>query len=258
MKFICQDRLQYYDHSSIIVSQEIDMGKDPESFIAMLIGLHRLTLEKHGIHSIVEDPILLCKIYTGASGRHCDTVDGTLVVLTLGKIIFRQPGIIGRDTCIIEATAEDCEEWKGMETVVKISWQAKLRPSEKDFMNEVKNAVDKDGASHNWVADHLPNILLSQDFGMAEDSPQARLKEYFDTASYADGDSFEYERQVCRIMVQEKLIRSRAFVNLATMLKEYLTYCKMGLCACKNHPSGYKHDQPHVAEEEWCHLWGLE
>ncbi|KAK0492998.1 hypothetical protein EDD18DRAFT_442770 [Armillaria luteobubalina] len=40
---------------------------------------------------------------------------------------------------------------------------------------------------------------------MAKDSPQARLKEYFDTASYVDGDSFKYESRVCRIMVQEKL-----------------------------------------------------
>ncbi|KAK0476484.1 hypothetical protein IW261DRAFT_1339661, partial [Armillaria novae-zelandiae] len=114
-------------------------------------------------------------------------------------------GIIGRDTCVVEATAEDCEEWKGMETVVKISWQAQSRPSEKDFMNDVKNAVDKHSTLHHWVADHLPNILLPQDFEMAEDSPQARLKEYFDAASYADGDSFEYERRVCRIMVQERL-----------------------------------------------------
>ncbi|KAK0476419.1 hypothetical protein IW261DRAFT_1367795 [Armillaria novae-zelandiae] len=210
-------QMQYYDRSSIIISQEIDMGKDPESFIAMLIGLHRLSLEKHGIHSIVEDPIL--SDYASYTQEHRDDTatlfegrkltlekaDGTPVVLTLGKIIFRQPGIIGRDTCVVEATADDCDEWKGMETVVKISWQATSRPSEKDFMNDVKNAVDKDGASHHWVADHLPNILLSQDFEMAEDSPQARLKEYFDTASYAGGDSFKYESRVCRIMVQEKL-----------------------------------------------------
>ncbi|KAK0213999.1 hypothetical protein IW262DRAFT_289479 [Armillaria fumosa] len=210
-------QMQYYDRSSIIISQVIDMGKDPESFIAMLIGLHRLSLEKHGIHSIIEDPIL--SDYANYTQEHRDDTatlfegrkltlkkaDGTPVVFTLGKIIFRQPGIIGRDTCVVEATAEDCEEWKGMETVVKISWQAKTRPSEKDFMNDVKKAVDKDSALHRWVADHLPNILLSEDFKMAEDSPQARLKEYFDAASYADGDSFEYETRVCRIMVQEKL-----------------------------------------------------
>ncbi|KAK0495122.1 hypothetical protein EDD18DRAFT_1170756 [Armillaria luteobubalina] len=210
-------QMQYYDRSSIIISQEIDMGKDPESFIAMLIGLHRLSLEKHGIHSIVEDPIL--SDYTNYTQEHRDDTatlfegrkltlkkaDGTSVTFTLGKIIFRQPGIIGRDTCVVEVTAEDCEEWKGVETVVKISWQAKSRSSEKDFMDDVKKAVDKDSASHHWVADHLPNILLSQDFEMAKDSPQTRLKEYFDTASYADGDSFKYESRVCRIMVQEKL-----------------------------------------------------
>ncbi|KAK0204451.1 hypothetical protein DFS33DRAFT_1259375 [Desarmillaria ectypa] len=213
-------QMHYYDRSSVIISQEIDMDNDPDSFIAVLIGLHRLTLEKHGVHSIVEDPILSDYAeYTQEHRNDTATLfegrkltvkkaDGNPVVLTLGKIIFRQPGIIGRDTCVVEATAEDCEEWKGMETVVKISWQAKSRPSETDFMNDVKNAVDKlskDGTSHHWVSDHLPNILLSQDFEMAEDSPQARLKKYFDSASYADGDSFEYEERVCRIMVLERL-----------------------------------------------------
>ncbi|KAK0484212.1 hypothetical protein EDD18DRAFT_1429807 [Armillaria luteobubalina] len=207
--------MQYYDRLSIIISQEIDMGKDPESFIAMLIGLHLLSLEKHGIHSIIEDAIL--SDYTNYTQEHryntlfegrkqtLKKADGTSMTFTLKKIIFRQPRIIGWDTCVIEATAEDCEEWKGVETVVKISWQAKSHSSEKDFMDDVKKAVDKDHASHHWVADHLPNILLSQDFEMAKDSPQARLKEYFDTASYVDGDSFKYESRVCHIMVREKL-----------------------------------------------------
>ncbi|KAK0470191.1 uncharacterized protein EV420DRAFT_1634605 [Desarmillaria tabescens] len=199
-------QMLYYDRLSIIVSQEIDIEDDPDPLIAMLIGLHRLTLEKHGIHSI-EHRDNTATLFEGRK-LTLKKADGNPVALTLGKIIFRQPGIIGRDTCFVEATAEDCGEWKGMETIVKISWQAKSRPSEKDFMDDVKNAVDelpKDGTSHQWVFDHLPNILLSQDFEMAEDSPQARLKAYFDTASYADGDSFEYEERVCRIMVQEKL-----------------------------------------------------
>ncbi|KAG7444812.1 uncharacterized protein BT62DRAFT_228547 [Guyanagaster necrorhizus] len=213
-------QMLYYDRSSIIVSQEIDMDNDPDSFIAMLIGLHGLTLEKNGIHSFIVDPFL--SDYAEYTKEHQDDTatlfegrkltlkksDGTPVVLTLGKIIFRQPGVIGRDTCVVEATAEGYEEWKGMETIVKISWQAKSRPSEKDFMNDVKNAVEtmsKDGAPRHWVADHLPNILLSQDFEMAEDSPQARLKEYFDAVSYADGGSFNYEERVCRIMVEERL-----------------------------------------------------
>ncbi|KAK0209753.1 hypothetical protein IW262DRAFT_1498223 [Armillaria fumosa] len=191
-------QMQYYDRSSIIISQEIDMGKDPESFIAMLIGLldsrSKSMEHRDDTATLFEGRKLTLK-----------KADGTPVVFTLGKMIFRQPGIIGRDTCVVEATAEDCEEWKGMETVVKISWQAISRPSETDFMNDVKKAVDKDSALYHWVADHLPNILLSEDFKMAEDSPQARLKEYLDAASYADGNSFQYESRVCRIMVQEKL-----------------------------------------------------
>ncbi|KAK0193420.1 hypothetical protein F5146DRAFT_1134093 [Armillaria mellea] len=177
-------------HSIGALISEINMAKDPESFIAMLIGFHQLSLEKHDIHSIVEDPIL--SDYPKYTQEHrADTAilfegrkltlkreDGTPVVLTLGKFIFRQPGIIRRDTCIVEATAEDCEEWKGMKTVVKISWQA-----------QSATPVDKDVASHHWAADHLPDILLSRDFEMADDSPQGE----------AQG------KRVCRIMVQEKL-----------------------------------------------------
>ncbi|KAK0432239.1 hypothetical protein EV421DRAFT_1505716 [Armillaria borealis] len=140
----------YHDRSSIIVSQEIDIVNDLCSFIAMLVGLHRLTLEKHGIDNFVEGPIL--SDYTEYTKETRDTlfegrtstlkkVDvGTPVVLTLGKTIFRQPGIIGRDTCVVEAAAD---EWKGMETVVKTSRQDKSRPLEKDFMTDVKHAIDR-------------------------------------------------------------------------------------------------------------------
>ncbi|SJK99666.1 uncharacterized protein ARMOST_02975 [Armillaria ostoyae] len=151
---------------------------------------------------------------------------GTPVILTPGKTIFRQPGIIGRDTCVAEAAAE---EWKGMETVVKTSRRDKSHSLEKDFMTDVKHAIDK----------------------MAKHPPQARLKEYFDPVSYADGDSFEYE---CRIMMQEKLypitslrepspLRSRDFWYLASP--------QMGLRLRKNPSSGYQHG---VTEEKRHHL----
>ncbi|KAK0470204.1 uncharacterized protein EV420DRAFT_96199 [Desarmillaria tabescens] len=170
-------QLHYYERSSIIVSQEIAMEDDPDSFIAILIGLHRVMLEKHGIHSIVEDPILsdyaeyteehLEDTATLFEGRNLTLkkADGNPVVLMLGKIIFRQLGIIGRDTSVVEATAEDYEERKGMEMVVKISWQDKSRPSEGDFMNNVKNAVDKPsktGTSHQRALPRDWNASLPQ------------------------------------------------------------------------------------------------
>ncbi|KAK0193444.1 hypothetical protein F5146DRAFT_1118981 [Armillaria mellea] len=186
-------QMQYYDRSSIVISQEIDMAKDPESFIAMLIGLHRLSLEKHGIlqHQLKTSSLVTIQ----NTHRDIGTTSATLFEgrkLTLKKEDGTPvPGIIGRDTCFVEATAEDRKEWKDMETVVKISWQAQSRPSEKDFMNDVKNAVDKDVASH-----QLGRRPPSQY------SPVPRLR---DGRRFPTGEARGYEKRVCRIMVQEKL-----------------------------------------------------
>ncbi|PBK67712.1 hypothetical protein ARMSODRAFT_1044500 [Armillaria solidipes] len=92
-----QLQMLYYDRSSIIVSQEIDIVNDLDSFIAMLVGLHRLTLDKHVIHNFVEGPILsdyteytketrdnTATLFEGRTSTLKKVDVGTPVVLTLG------------------------------------------------------------------------------------------------------------------------------------------------------------------------------
>ncbi|KAK0497864.1 hypothetical protein EDD18DRAFT_1351681 [Armillaria luteobubalina] len=62
-----------------------------------------------------------------------------VVEVTLGRIISRQPAIIGCHSCVVEAKS-DYKEWKGKELVIKIGWPAVERNSEAE---SVKIAREK-------------------------------------------------------------------------------------------------------------------
>ncbi|KAG7440979.1 uncharacterized protein BT62DRAFT_909529 [Guyanagaster necrorhizus] len=132
--------------------------------------------------------------------------DDKKVEVTLGRILLRQPGIIGRDTCIVEVTSEH-EEWKGKELVVKISWPAASRKSEAEFVIRAREKARSmpQGKRPDWALDHLPDVLLSQDFDYGTDSTQVNLVAFFATAIFAKEEKFEYEKRVCRVTVQERL-----------------------------------------------------
>ncbi|KAK0447853.1 uncharacterized protein EV420DRAFT_862286 [Desarmillaria tabescens] len=127
------------------------------------------------------------------------------VEVTLGCIISRHPSIIGRDTCVVEATSEH-EEWKGKQLIVKISWPDICRTSETDFVGKAREKARNmtQGKRPEWALNHLPDILLSQDFGYDIKSTQTNLVDFFAKTMFAD-KKFEYEGRVCRIAVQEKL-----------------------------------------------------
>ncbi|KAK0421557.1 hypothetical protein EV421DRAFT_1879623 [Armillaria borealis] len=216
---IDRDRLQlkYYDRSSIVVSQAIDIADKEERrlFVAMLIGCHRLTLRQRGIlHHILEDPYI--KSYGKMKGKNpvnlfnglkmtLQGANGTDIFLTLGDIIHRQRGLIGRNTCVVLAHSS---AWPNRDLVVKISWPGVYRDSEKKLMDAAKAKADEmagKGKTH-WVLDHLPEILHSQDFRFNdEDSPQKRLMELLIEAKYADKKTFIYEERLLRITVSERL-----------------------------------------------------
>ncbi|PBK66012.1 hypothetical protein ARMSODRAFT_960459 [Armillaria solidipes] len=216
---IDRDRLQlkYYDRSSIVVSQAIDIADKEERrlFVAMLIGCHRLTLRQRGIlHDILEDPYI--RSYGEMKGKNpvnlfnglkmtLQGADGTDIFLTLGDIIHRQRGLIGRNTCVVLAHSS---AWPNRDLVVKISWPGVYRDSEKKLMDAAKAKADEmagEGKTH-WVLDHLPEILHSQDFRFNdEDSPQKRLMELLIEAKYADKKTFIYEERLLRITVSERL-----------------------------------------------------
>ncbi|KAK0189819.1 hypothetical protein F5146DRAFT_932325 [Armillaria mellea] len=135
------------------------------------------------------------------SGKGDETVE-----VTLGRIISRQPAIIGRHTCVVEAKS-DRKEWKGKELVIKISWPAVRRQSEADLVNMAREKARamKTGKKPDWALDHLPDILLCQDFAYDEDSTQANIAAFCKKAKCAEDKTIDYEHRVCRITVQERL-----------------------------------------------------
>ncbi|KAK0463011.1 uncharacterized protein EV420DRAFT_1639099 [Desarmillaria tabescens] len=132
--------------------------------------------------------------------------DDIKVEVTLGRIISRAPGIIGRNTCVIEATSEH-EGWKGKELIVKISWPTIDRESEAYLVQKARNKARTmtHGKKPDWALDHLPDILLSQDFDYDADSTQVKFMAFFENALLVRERKVEYEKRVCRVMVQEKL-----------------------------------------------------
>ncbi len=212
----------YYDRSVIIVCKPIVMlEKDANSqdtgvtdaFVAMLVGLGRLTLKQRGIQEEFHDnrPLKGCMdrygdpkaIFTGVKLRLVK--GGGNVEVSLGRIISRHPGIVGRDTCVVEAISEH-EGWKGKRLIMKISWPNVSRTSEAYFVGKAREKARTmtQGNRPNWALDHLPDILLSQDFGYDADSTQANLVIFFAKAMFA-GEKLEYEGRVCRITLQERL-----------------------------------------------------
>ncbi|KAG7440619.1 uncharacterized protein BT62DRAFT_997656 [Guyanagaster necrorhizus] len=216
----------YYDHSVIIVYKPIDMfisrGKRPKiteevvtnEFAAMLVGLGGLTLKQRGIQEeFCDDRALIenYKAYMDRCGNPKDKEnfdktamfvgvklklklgeDDKKVEVTLGRIISRQPGIVSRNTCVVEATSEH-DEWKGKELVVKVSWPATSRKSEAEFVIKAREKARsmQQGKRPDWALDHLPDILLSQDFDYAEDSTQVNLVVFFAKAMFAEEEKFE-------------------------------------------------------------------
>ncbi|KAK0236743.1 hypothetical protein EDD85DRAFT_952687 [Armillaria nabsnona] len=234
-------QLLYYDRSIIIVCKPIDMFKSvktsettttviTDEFGALLIGLGRLTLKQRGIQEqfcvdralienyktymercvkdgqdldqrgIFKGVKLLLKLKSGKGDEEVE------VEVTLGRIISRQPAIIGRHTCVVEAKS-DYKGWKGKELVIKISWPAVERKSEADLVKiaREKARTMKTGKKPDWALDHLPNIPLCQDFGYDTDSTQAKIMAFCKKAKCAENEMIDYEDRVCRITVQEKL-----------------------------------------------------
>ncbi|KAK0476158.1 hypothetical protein IW261DRAFT_1643562 [Armillaria novae-zelandiae] len=222
---VAEGRIQllYYDRSAIIVGKPIDMFKWDASntqdtdltdaFVAMFIGWGRLTLKQRGIQEEFDNNRSLkgCMdrygnpkaIFTGMRLKLVG--GGGKVEVTLSRIISHHVDIVSRDTHVVEATSEH-EGWKGKQLIVKISWPDISRTSEADFVEKAREKARAMtlGERPDWALDHLPDILLSQDFGYGADSTQANLFAFFAKAMFA-GEKHKYEGRVCRITVQERL-----------------------------------------------------
>ncbi|PBK78759.1 hypothetical protein ARMSODRAFT_1078248 [Armillaria solidipes] len=222
----------YYDRSSIIVCKDFHIvdrnGDVTDFFIGTIIGFSKLTERQRGIQrSLCDDSSMVEKyqtyttrcrddpktVFQGVKLNLTVSEGETKVVLTLGRIVSRQPGIVGWDTCVVEATASEYEPWKEKELVVKISWPASTHISEVEFVTKARKMAREmpqsliDECQSDWALDHLPDIVHSQDFGYDADSPQATLRELFLMAKWANDQTFLHEDRVCRVIVQERLHR---------------------------------------------------
>ncbi|KAK0455603.1 uncharacterized protein EV420DRAFT_1749061 [Desarmillaria tabescens] len=176
-----------YDRSAIIVCKPVVISEQEgtdvtDAFVAMLIGLGRLSLKQRGIQEQFYNDKVLIENYM----NRCGDPDAVFVGVTLS--------IVGRDTCVVKATSEH-EEWKGKQLIVKINFIGKAQEKARNMTQ---------GKRPDWALDHLPDILLSQDFGYDAKSPQANLADFFAKTMFAD-KKFEYEGRVCRIAVEERL-----------------------------------------------------
>ncbi|KAF9459038.1 hypothetical protein BDZ94DRAFT_1063880 [Collybia nuda] len=147
-----RDRLQlvYADRSVIVTSSIINLRTNDglDKFLAMLIAFHRLSPKQWGLLSLIENPSLTklnsSKILSNSTTEdekhewlHGSTMrlqrEGTEpdIRLKLGDVLYHQPGIIGRGTCVIEARCDS--EWTNQELVVKVSWPSKNPPERGTF-----------------------------------------------------------------------------------------------------------------------------
>ncbi|PBK71577.1 hypothetical protein ARMSODRAFT_1083021 [Armillaria solidipes] len=278
-------QLLYYDRSIIIACKPIDMFKrGPDSsgktitlseitdeFGALLIALYRLTLKQRGIQEQFCVDRALIENYKTYMER-CDKVGGAFdqrdifkgvklplklksgkgdeeIEVTLGRIISRQPAIIGRHTCVVEAESA-YEGWKGKELVIKISWPAVARKSEADLVKiaREKARTMKTGKKPDWALDHLPDILLCQDFGYDEDSTQANIAAFCKKAKCAENEKIDYENRVCRITVQEKL-------HSLEQLRTVEEYAQVFFDILQIHK--WLYDHPRISAPELYPIWPL-
>ncbi|KAF8900404.1 hypothetical protein CPB85DRAFT_1325909 [Mucidula mucida] len=221
---ICDDRLQlmYYDHSCIAVAKPLNMRADRRMLMLYLVCLHKLSLsDRSGLPrtGILENPKPYLENYSDyviVNEDWYNILSGQVLLLedqtgpfevTLGRVIDRQTGIIGRCTFIVNATCT--MRWPGIELIVKITWSPTSRTSEADFIRSVREAVSTTGAD--WVLDHVPNILHSQDFPHLQNEVGGRLAAFLNTLNEdhwtKDLGAFKYEERVMRVSVHEKLYK---------------------------------------------------
>ncbi|KAF8870341.1 hypothetical protein CPB85DRAFT_751416 [Mucidula mucida] len=213
----------YYDHSCIAISAPLNFRSDRRMFMLFQVCLFKTqqaSLQNRGgiIGRLFEKPSPYMRDYAkyqkvvGQDLRNIFV--GQFIALQdakgpfkvkLGRIIDQQTGLIGRCTYIVNAESET--RWPDMKLVVKITWSPTDRTSEATFVERIREEAAAQNAD--WVLDHVPNILHSQDFERLPGEVGCGLAAFLNDPStrYADGRRFTYENRVLRVSVHEKLCK---------------------------------------------------
>lgn len=239
LTLIDRDRLQlmYADRSLMVITSIISLTstEGEDMFLAMFIAFHYLTPKQWGFLPLVGNSFALKSSVNTAYYHQSGSITGKLdclknldlhlqkkkvgertLRLVLQDIIYHQPGIIGRVTCVVAAHCEDLSEWKKRELVVKVSWPNKSRESEISLLecarkkgeelverrkadqiklkaevetlratgqteeatrkSKIVDSLVEESGKH-WALNHLPNILYSEDYDLeSEREPMPQTK----------------------------------------------------------------------------------
>ncbi|KAF8917357.1 hypothetical protein CPB85DRAFT_1285605 [Mucidula mucida] len=221
---ICKDQIQllYYDHSCTAISAPLDFRTNRRMYMLLQVCLFktqqasirngggiigRLFLEPSPYMRDYENyqKVVGTDLYNILSGQVI-TLKGASgpILIKLGRIIHRQAGLIGRCTYIVNA---ESVHWPDIQLVVKLMWSPIDRTSEATFVDRIREAAAAPEAQ--WVLDHVPHILHSQDFERLPDEVGGGLAAFLNDPAtrYADGTRFTYEKRVLRVSVHEKLYK---------------------------------------------------
>ncbi|KAJ6586748.1 hypothetical protein B0H10DRAFT_2442670 [Mycena sp. CBHHK59/15] len=197
--------LLYYDRSIVVESEPLRFTR-PENratFLAVLSSFGHLGSPRWGYPELLTPPAVRQPLPSKPPkgfwrGMYKDHVlelkDGWK--LTLGKILFRAHGVIGRGTVVVQATVTSCPrlDLNGKTVVVKWSWVPKTRIPEVDIVNGARQHAIQDRPE---MLRHLPDIYHSQQFdGLIPECQQSLFQNLL---------AGTYEERVLRVIVQEEL-----------------------------------------------------
>ncbi|KAF9001241.1 hypothetical protein BDZ89DRAFT_1081995 [Hymenopellis radicata] len=204
-------QIHYYDRSVIAVSSVVSLSsrEGQEQFILMLMGLRRLNGLR--LPNVLHESQKFYMEFIGqisecSSKEWCRMFHGMTLRLggetyTLQEILFRQPGVVGRATCVVAA-----KDSHGTEVVVKISCPIEGQTSEVDLIEHARAYASRDDG-HKWVLKHLPKVFASVDIAPDPRSAQRRLCEFLNNqdTKWAGKQKLVYEIRILCITVVEKL-----------------------------------------------------
>ena len=232
VSLVDRHRLQLYhaNHSVILVSSAINFsgGDGLRRFIATIIAFRRLSLEQNGIlatlfpnnTNLVRNPNIATDdkvVQEGGVATFPGSKPDEIFAVELGKIISRDPAVVGRSTAVVDATSD---KWPKTELVIKASWPSSGRVPETEFLKKACAEASKT-KDNEWAINHLPQVLHTRDVVFEPGSTLDLVAELFRDPTFADGD-FQYERRTLRIIIQERLYSIKTLKNVKDIGQVFL------------------------------------
>jgi len=248
------DRLQLYhaNRSVVLVSSAINFsgGDGLSKFIALIIALNCLSLEKNGIldtlakknSELVKNSQIPADDKVVQKGNRLEfpgSRPGETFIVNLGHVIARNPAVIGRSTVVLEATSE---KWPRDNLVVKISWPDSKRVAETEFLKRANEEAERTAGG--WATKHLPRVFYATDVVFDESSAPESISRLFEDVRFSHG-GFVYKRRTLRIIIQERLYPLKSLTNVRDIgqvildiaCSMFLSHFSISICSPRFSPS---------------------